>query len=769
MYKYIKFFKRLYKLLFNFKKKKEENIDFEIKLSEGNKHPEILAKGKPDFTSLYDHLYQVMVVCVVFAKHLKMDVQIAMVGAVLHDIGKATKIFQYRLTDQYKRSENDLPHRHEIVSLFFISLFPKKMWNYIIEMVIAHHKSTKTLDLTSTRRRGLLDLIDDYGIDRVFEMHIKDFEDWVEPALDILECFGVEKKNLNREDCYNNFLYVIDYVKIKSTQNEISKWRGLLMGADHFASGLKDNSLTSKNKLFNIPNLDVFYNRKDETGLYPLSNKGFKSDKKHTIITAPTGAGKTDYVMKRCKGRIFYVLPFSASINAMYKRLEKTLKSDKKNENIEVSLLHASSRLTIKGNSWESKALQKQIGSSVKVLTPHQLSNVVFGVSGYEKTLLDLQGCDIILDEIHTYNDKMQAIVLKLIEILNHYDCKVHICTATIPTVLHEKISNVLGENNVLEVKLTDDELMSYNRHIVHKYQPKENENIVDSVFEMVINKLRRSDKILIVKNRVEEAQQLYNYFSLLISQSNIDVPIILLHSRYKKWKRNRLEKELYKLNDGNKPCIVISTQVVEVSLDISFDFMITDCAPIDSLIQRFGRINRKRLKELIGNYKDIVVLPPSNDAMETMPYNKDILHRTWDVLPDGELLDERNVQKLIDLVYTTLDIIEIEKSSIFRNGKFYINPLCHNTRSLLMKELGIMGVNLILDNEVDEYRSINSEDRTMMEIPVIYYSIMNMDLLQLEDMSHRPFVIDADLYNEEIGLDMRKLKERRKMSYEIM
>ena len=41
-------------------------------------------------------------------------------------------------------------------------------------------------------------------------------------------------------------------------------------------------------------------------------------------------------------------------------------------------------------------------GASVKVMTPHQIASVVFGGKGYEAMVIDLKGCDVILDEIHT-------------------------------------------------------------------------------------------------------------------------------------------------------------------------------------------------------------------------------------------------------------------------------------------------------------------------------------------------------------------------------
>ena len=63
---------------------------------------------------------------------------------------------------------------------------------------------------------------------------------------------------------------------------------------------------------------------------------------------------------------------------------------------------------------------------------------------------MDLRGCDVILDEIHTYSDVMQSIVLRIIEILVALDCRVHVGTATMPTVLYEKILELLGGNDAV-------------------------------------------------------------------------------------------------------------------------------------------------------------------------------------------------------------------------------------------------------------------------------------------------------------------------------
>ena len=142
------------------------------------------------------------------------------------------------------------------------------------------------------------------------------------------------------------------------------------MAADHMASAMETAFEIPLDKLFIKPDLS-FYNRQSE--LYPLSLISSDSKKMHTLVTAPTGAGKTDFLLRRCRGRVFYTLPFQASINAMYDRI----KNDLSNTNAQVHLLHAASNLKVKDGKIEESIMQRHVGASVKVLTPHQMASVV--------------------------------------------------------------------------------------------------------------------------------------------------------------------------------------------------------------------------------------------------------------------------------------------------------------------------------------------------------------------------------------------------------
>jgi len=706
----------------------------------------IKAKGKPDFMPLVTHLEQVSMVAEKVAKELLMDTDIARQGAILHDIGKASPIFQKRL---YGKDNSKKVYRHEIGSIFFLSLFPESIHSELIEMVIAHHKSV----YNDARERGILDLNKLYGTD-IVDYHLNNWEEWNKTANEILESFDIKTKEISREEAKNNYLKALNYCKLEKRKfNGYSKWRGLMNAADYFASALENSTLENLKRIFKIPDLS-FFNRTNE--MYPLSLKSAKSDKPHTIVVASTGAGKTDYLFRRTQNRVFYTLPFQASINAMYKRVENNLKET--NPDLDIRLLHASSKV-VTGNSAEEKVLQNLIGSSIKVLTPHQIAAIIFGTRGYESILLDLKGNDIILDEIHTYNGVSRAIVLKIVEVLNNIGCRIHIGTATMPSDLYDKILNILGVENVFEVKLENEELEKFNRHITYKLDQWEDAK------DVISKAISNDEKVLIVANRVKKAQDWYSE----LKGSYPDIPILLLHSRFKRGDRNKKEKELLGLDDNGNPlnkfntsdkaCIVVSTQVVEVSIDISFDVLITETAPLDSMIQRFGRVNRKRSKETIGKFKPVYIIKPTEDEREAKPYDLDVLKKSYDIIPNGEVLKETELQQKIDAVFPEIDLMDIETHAIFKKTKEWkIDKLTHRKKSILFDLLEIDSVSCILESDEEKYMNAKLEERMMMEIPARYWQVK--DLLQLKGYGNNPFIVPDNSYSEETGFDINIARE---------
>lgn len=707
----------------------------------------ILAKSEENGAlPLSQHLMDVASVAKKMAQCLNMDEDTAACGALLHDIGKTSPLFQKTLKKNYVRRPGEF-FRHEIASLFFISLVDVSKRNAIVEMIVAHHKSA----YNDVRGLGILDLD---RADDCFEHHIQGFQEWSTTALRILEELGFCTHHISEDEAQDNYDYALQYCsqKVRSCRG-YSKWRGLLMAADHYASALSGKVDIDIDKMFVTPDLS-FYNRQHE--LYPLSMISTDDARPHTLVTAPTGAGKTDFLLRRCKGRVFYTLPFQASINAMYERI----KSDLTGTEAQVHLLHAASDLYIEDNCIEERILQHHVGASVKVLTPHQLAGIAFGIKGYESLILDLQGQDVILDEIHTYSEETQSIVLKIVEVLASIGCRVHIGTATMPSLLYERIKELLGGNDkVYEVLLSDDVLNTFNRHIIHKVAS------LDGCTEAINAALNDRQKILIVCNQVKRSQELYKH----MRKCYPDTKIMLLHSRFKRGDRNRLEALLREeFNKSTDACIAISTQVVEVSLDISFDLMITECAPIDAMVQRFGRINRKRTKETIGHYKPIYILAPA-EGNNALPYKEDVLKRSYEILPDDGLLEETKVQDMMDYVYPDIEFLNINYSGTkFVNGEWTISELCHNDKAALLELLNINSVVCVTQEDESTYKSGTYREASLCEIPCSYKSLAYQELERIKERAN-PFLVPDKAYSSELGLMMEGLSNSNYQTFEFL
>lgn len=692
-------------------------------------------------TTLLEHTKHVVLAIDLFAQKyaFDFDVELAKKGAILHDLGKAHPHFQRKINKLNGRSlaENqkwNFTHRHEISSLAFLPIFPKNEWDTLIDLVVAHHKSIQN----DKRNKGILDLDENNG--KWKEQHLLDWEEWSSYGLEILNEFDISTKSISKKEADEALEYVVEYCEDKKMG--WSPLRGLLKSADHFASAFVEKTEEKLSHLFEVPDLSFYYKEDRQSDIYPLSQVNTDDKRLHTLVVAPTGAGKTDFLLKRCKGRIFYTLPFQASINAMYKRIKHDTKDD--NPNLDIRLLHATSKIVVKDNAdgEGEQILQSLFGSSIKVLTPHQLSAMIFGTAGFESVMLDIQGTDVILDEIHTYSDHSRAMVIDIVKTLLRLDCSIHIGTATMSSVLYNELLSILGgAEHVYEVSLSNQTLDTFNRHQVYKIDSQDDDEINSQIDSILKTAFAQNEKVLVIYNTIKKAQNAFAKFE----EEYPSIPKMLIHSRFKRGDRVKLEEELTtNFNEKSEACLVVSTQVVEVSLDISFDRMITQAAPLDSLIQRFGRINRKRNENTIGKYRPVHVIAPFGNVL---PYKMEILKASYDELPsNGEILQERSLQEKINTVYPNLDMKEIDIYLIYKNGKYSRKELCDAKRAVLVEALEIESATCILEQDREEYLTAAWEERLQMEIPIGFRTIARYrnQYEQLEVGAY-PFVVPQE------------------------
>jgi len=386
-------------------------------------------------------------------------------------------------------------------------------------------------------------------------------------------------------------------VKINLENKKLAaKLRGILRAADHLASAHKEP-------------IDQINMKEYVISKYPLRyfQRRCKECNEDIMLIAPTGSGKTEAVLlwaqsnQKENSRLFYVLPYQASINAMHERLSKIFDKNY------VGILHSNSVSYLYNSQGEDKnsladnqkeaqnmaALAKEIYYPIRICTPHQLLRFGLKGTGWEFLFLEFSNSLVIYDEIHAFQPQIVGLTLATAKLLKNLGAKLAFASATFPDFLKSLIKEKLGE--MIEItpakqynqkEMTEDEynqdqyILNRKRHIVEVLDG----NLIDNL-DKIIQTIDDDKSVLIIANHVKTAQKIYEILS--------DYKPMLLHSRFNK--KDRRNKEQMLISNGqSKPKIVIATQVIEVSLDIDYQAMFTEPAPIDALAQRFGRINRK-------------------------------------------------------------------------------------------------------------------------------------------------------------------------------
>ena len=134
------------------------------------------------------------------------------------------------------------------------------------------------------------------------------------------------------------------------------------------------------------------------------------------------------------------------------------------------------------------------------------------------------------------------------------------------------------------------------------------------------------------------------------------------------------------------------------------------------------------------------------------LPYNAQTVLRSYEVLPSNEVLQENKIQELLNSVYTEIEFLNIDLSSVFEEGEWKLKKLWHKPKSALLELLQIDSVSCIREIDIDSYLSGSTETRQDLEIPVSFKSIAFRKLSSIEAGS-RPFIIPGKSYCKTKGL----------------
>ncbi|NLF00323.1 MAG: CRISPR-associated helicase Cas3', partial [Anaerolineales bacterium] len=423
------------------------------------------------------------------------------------------------------------------------------------------------------------------------------------------------------------------------------------------------------------------------------------------IIEAPTGEGKTEAALALAhrlaqahgSDEFYYALPTTATSNQMATRLRDHL-SERLAMSAGVKLIHGQAFLLgddldpkpLPGTERiDSEAIIEWFSSRKRALlapfgvgTVDQAELAALNVKHSSLRLIGLAGKVLLFDEVHAYDTYMTTIVETLLEWLSALGTSVIILSATLPKMQREKLAHAYGVAPILETGAADAYpslwVLRPGRDPYHvspqAFQPARRlalnwlhaaEDAATEKARWLVQAVAEGGCACWISNTVGHAQALTA--ALQEMDLPLDTNVMLLHARFPLDERQDREQRLTGMYGprGQRPVrgIVIGTQVLEQSLDLDFDIMVSDLAPVDLLLQRAGRLQRHQLADpRPGGYEGRPALwinapltaegAPALGA-DAYVYDKFLLQRTWTVLQGRrELALPRDYRPLVEAVY---------------------------------------------------------------------------------------------------------------------
>lgn len=669
-------------------------------------------------------------------------IQGSLLTIAFHDIGKMIEPFQEMISAirENKKFNTRKNYRHELVSFIYTAkywhLINKKNYLSFIPLeaivVVGHHRPLNS-DLTSFIRESTMttpEILSD-GINEAIDIANELFrkEGLSLPSLKPDSKLENPFKSLSSL-IWNGFL---NKGIERDGQEKIRTLYFLLKGILHYAdwhgsgrSSVRYN--VSKETLSLIDEIKKRCSAKRiiYEGLRPFQ-KACSDYSGNLIAIAPTGSGKTEasilWAIRNAKemggAKIMYLLPTMVTANSIWKRMAEFFGEDS------VGLTHSTANLLLQNDlideedKWENRKeylFNQSFIKPVTVATIDQLLTTGFNSGKWTLKEINAANSVIVIDEIHAYDGWTLGLIISALRHFSSLGSKFLLMSATMPDNLKQLLSKELSNSRIIE----EESLLNTRRS---KYFVVNNniETAIDSIRDAVLS----GRKVLVVVNTVKMCQKLCSELS--------DLQPLCYHSQFILKDRNAIEERI----DSVK--LVIATQVVEVSLDIDYDWLFTECAPPDAIAQRAGRVNRYRN---VNRDSRVYIFKASEQSGKIYnPINDpELLDRSFGAFKEaGEDISEKDLLEIVEKVYCGYKI---------ENTESFIDALSQY-------QISQKNRNMIFDSRIDDDKqevTRQTKYETLSVIPLCFKD----EVLNLRPLERRWYEIKLPLwyvrrYKEEI------------------
>ena len=467
------------------------------------------------------------------------------------------------------------------------------------------------------------------------------------------------------------------------------------------------------------------------------------------IIESACGSGKTEasflasLFIGKDKSGFYNGMPTGATAEAIYSRTDNFLQ---RGDFPDTKLMTGNAWLHFDNDkdksAWQNNARQKllypaAVGTVDQIITSWQA--VKYGAI----RAAAITNKVIILDEIHAYDEYMMEEIKGLLQFCGWFGIPVVALSATLPhrmkvdmikaygnlkkggkfTLNNKKqtLSRTIACSNAYPL-VTDvrydyhTKQLDINEHATEDTNPKRYKYVllphltsdVKTIVEMALHKVRKGGCCLVVTNTVSRTQEAYQYLEENREKYDYHGEIVNLHAKCPDDMKNKKTENLIRElgpDRSNRPeqCIVFATQIVEQSMDIDVDFLITELAPIDLLIQRIGRYRRHgdagTIRERIHDEDDIIILVPEEGTEEPsygasgVIYSHTNLKLTEQTLRkyNGIIRTPEDTREIVDDVYENEEY-QYNNRKAFKGKHILLDSPYSKTFDIYEREYGIAG-----------------------------------------------------------------------------
>lgn len=419
------------------------------------------------------------------------------------------------------------------------------------------------------------------------------------------------------------------------------------------------------------------------------------------LVEAPMGEGKTELAflahlrLQAANGHrgLYVALPTQATGNALFGRALTFLQAFAGEQALDMQLVHGGTALNdqvlklqsifgtpgeqISSSAWFSQR-RRPLLSPYGVGTIDQALFAVLNVKHHFVRLWGLGNRVVVLDEVHAYDTYTTGLIEALLRWLKALGSSVVLMSATLPRARRDALLQAwdaslreIPEQPYPRMLLLDDRGMTPASFAARTLPPLQLAGIdeeLENLAACALAQLADGGCGAVIVNTVKRAQGLHQ---LLKAAWDTEAELLLFHARFPADQRSRIEQAvLAKFGQhGERPAkaLLIATQVAEQSLDIDFDFMLTDLAPVDLILQRAGRLHRHEQRTrpaahaiarlfVAGLHPDH--LPDLKQTDWQYVYDPYILGRTWALLSRESILTlPEDIDRLVQAVYGSADL----------------------------------------------------------------------------------------------------------------